>query len=296
MTQFRIPAAVSALAALLAAAPALADTFTLNPSAVGLDGTKVTADTLVLSDYAQISLTPTGPTTATFLDAGYLPVIGFRLNGQAVLPSGYLATDGSGWGAYIRYSGTGTQIVSPQGVPVSATYQTLTYEIVGYNGLATFGFAPDGSATAGGAVSNVTTLDSGSLIGGNLDFLPGQPGPTINGQAQASLTEVKPQFIESNPGSLDVSFIHPAGEYVFTSPLTLQIAGGTSSSATILASGSGAGSATASDGVPLPEPASAVLLGIGLAGVVLLQGRGGQCHRCGRIESRQHDCTKFAAG
>lgn len=275
MPQFRIPAAIFAFAALIAAAPALADTFTLNPNAVKLDGTKVTADTFVLSDYAQISFTPTGPTTATFIDAGYLPVLGFRLNGQAVTSSGYFATDGSGWGAYIRYVGTGTQTLSPQGVLVSATYQTLTYDFIGYNGLATFGFAADGSATVGGPITGVTTLDTGSLIGGSLAFLPGQLGPTINGQVQASLTEVKPQFIESNPGGLDVNFVHPAGEYSFTSPFTLQIAGGTSSSATVVSSGSGSGDPTVPGSVALPEPASAALLGLGLAGVsVLLRTRG----------------------
>lgn len=276
MSKFRTSAAFFALAALVATAPALADTFTLNPGSVGLDGTSVTTDTLVLSDYAQISFTPTGPTTATFMDVGYLPVIGFQLNGQAVAPAGYLAQDGSGWGAYIRYVGTGTQTLSPAGLP-AATYQTLTYDFVGYNGLATFGAAADGSAMVGGAISNVTTLDSGSLISGSLAFLPAQSGPTINGQVQEASAEANPQFFENYPGGLDVNFIHPAGEYFFTSAVTLQIAGGMSSTATIVTAativttGSGSGDLPASVGVPVPEPASAALLGIGLAGVAGLR-------------------------
>ena len=257
--------AAAAGVCLCAAAPALADPFTLNPGAVGLNGAKVTADTLVLSDYAQIRFTPTSPTTAAFVDIGYLPVIGFRLNGQAVTPPGFLAADGSGWGAYIRYAGTGSQTLSPQGVPLSATFQTLAYGFVGYNGLATFGFAPDGSATTGGAVSGVSLLDFGLLNSGSLAFLPGQSGPTINGLIAASLFELRPQFIGGSPSALDVNFVHPAGEYAFTSPVTLQIAGGNSSIATI--SSNGFGFASASAEVALPEPASAALLGFGLAGI-----------------------------
>ena len=263
--------AASALFALGAAAPALADPFTLNPHAAKLNGSKFTADTFVLSDYAQIKFAPTSATTSTFVDTGYLPVIGFRLNGQPIQPTGYGAPDGGGWGAYIQYIGTGTQVVSPQGIPVSASYQTLSYNIVGYDGLATFGLAADGSATVGGAISDVATLDSGSLISGSLAFTfpPGQPAPTIVGQVQATLNEDKPQFIQANPGGLDVTFIHPPGEYFFTSATTLEIAGGTSSSATIVSSKGGSSDAT----VGLPEPASAGLLGLGLASLGWLRTR-----------------------
>ncbi len=125
----------------------------------------------------------------------------------------------------------------------------------------------------GGPIKDVTTLDTGSLISGSLAFLPGQLGLTINGQVQASLTEVEPQFIESNPAGLDVNFVHPVGEYVFTSPLTLQITGGTSSSATIVSSGGGSGGPTVPGSVAVPEPASAALLGLGMAAAAVLRGR-----------------------
>ena len=68
-----------------------------------------------------------------------------------------------------------------------------------------------------------------------------------------------------------MNFVHPAGEYAFTSPVTLQIAGGNSSSATI--SSNGFGFASASAEVALPEPASAALLGFGLAGIAGLTAR-----------------------
>ncbi len=257
-------AALSALLLLGAAAPVLADPFTLNPRAANLNGTGFTADTFVLSDQAQIRF---GDNGTTFVDTGYLPVIGFRLNGQAVSPAGYLAADGSGWGAYIGYTGTGTQIVSPQGIPVSATFETLSYTLVGYNGTASFGFAPDGSAIVGGAVSGVTPLETGFLISGQLMFtvLPDQFAPTIVGLVQATINEIEPQFIEGKPSAFNVTFVHPPGEYFFSSATTLQIAGGTSSSAALEFGKGGSGNQPGT--VPLPEPASVGLLAAGLLGL-----------------------------
>jgi hypothetical protein len=132
-----------------------ASAFTWNPHPVGLAGDKFTADTMLLGDYAQIVFKPTSePGVATFTDVGIMPILGFTLNGQPVAPPGYL--DPHGWGAYISYSATGVQTFSPEGFPQAATFDTLTYEIVGYNIVgdndsASFGFDPaSGEATVGG--------------------------------------------------------------------------------------------------------------------------------------------------
>ena len=251
---------VAALAVLLpvgGAMPAISAPFTWNPGAAGLTGTTVTADMLVLSDYAQIRF---GDGGTTFVDTGYLPVIGLRLNGQAVAPDGF----GTTWGAYISYVGTGTQVVTPQGVPVSATFQTLSYTIIAYDGVASFGFATDGSAVVGGGISKATPVEGGSLISGTLAFSlpPGQAAPTIVGHVLASVESLDSRFVESNPSALDVFFVHPPGEYFFSSQTTLQIAGGASSSATL-----------ARDTVLVGEPESATLLGAGLLALGAVAGR-----------------------
>ena len=101
-------------AALLVAATgeAAAAPFALNPAAAGLNGAAFTADTMALGDFAAIRF---GADGLSFADAGVMPILGFSLDGRAVDAPGFLAPGGAGWGAYIRYGGSGTQALSPQG-------------------------------------------------------------------------------------------------------------------------------------------------------------------------------------
>ena len=256
MTKFDKSLYASALLFLGAAGPAAAGPFTFTPGAAGLNGGTFAADTLVVNDNAQITF---GNNGTTFADIGYLAVTGFQLNGQNVAAPNFQSADGTGWGAYISYSGTGTQVLSPGGLPTAATFQQLTYSLIAYNGLATFGFAADGSATTGGAVRDVRIVDAGSLISGGISFTfpPGQTAPSIVGQLTTSLTEVGGGLIQGQPTGLDVNFVHPPNEYAFTSPTTLQISGGSNASAVLT----------------VPEPASAALLAAGLAAARLLGNR-----------------------
>ncbi len=256
---------VSALSATLAAAAALAlshaaraDTFTWNPGAAGLSAPSVTADALILGDFAQIRF---GNGGTTFLDDGIMPVLGYALGGRSLGPP-----PASG-GVFIRYSGSGAQTLSPQGFPTAAVFERLTYEIVGYDGQAAFGFAPDGSAQVGSAQSgsplaNLTTLQRGTLVAGQLAYAPGPDGLTIVGAASTTVDQAAPSFVAGAPLRFDVTFIHPQADYAFTSPTTLRIAGGAGSTGTYR---------FALDVVTeVPEPASLALLASTLLAAALL--------------------------
>jgi hypothetical protein len=247
---------ILAATAVLFAATGMAEAseiFSWVPSAAQLDGATVTADTLLLGDYAGIAL---GGDTA-FTEAGYLPIEGFSLAGHAITPSGFNDLSGNGWGAYIRYSASGTQTLSRYGTP-QALYEQFSYQIVGFNGLATYGFGADGGAVVGGSLGQVTTLEAGSLIAGQATFVPtSSAGLQIEASISVALDRMEPRFATGQLGGYDLGFVHPPGDYAFTSPSTIQIAANSGASATAL-------SVTA-----VPEPTSALLLGTGLASLLV---------------------------
>jgi hypothetical protein len=278
--------AMLAAAAMLVSAGAAqaAEIFTWNPHAARLNGTKFSADTLLLGDYSQVVMAPSNRTfrDGTFTDAGYLPIEGFRLGGQTVRPAGF--SDPGGWGAYVAFNSRGT--FSSDGSVLNAAYTQLDYQIVGYNGTADFG-ASEPLLNA----RDVTTLESGSLIDGQLilSFLTGN----IVGHVHASIDEAKPQFVVGPLSGFEFDVEHVPGQYVFTGP-TIQvktdsgIKGQLDSSrghgkmaaaqVTMLAASAAADPATA-----VPEPASIALLGTGLLWIGFLtrrRSRGRQLRVC----------------
>ncbi|OWQ48064.1 hypothetical protein CDL60_05620 [Roseateles noduli] len=168
-----------ALALLAASATASAlPQFTWDPGAAGLNGSPITADNLLVSNYSTITFSG-----ATFTESGYLAVSAAQLGGLT-LPSNGLNSD---YGYYIQFSGAGTltQAGNPGTTPTLGTLTSLTYTLYGYNGTSSFGFSGNTpTETATGEVA----LASGSLLLGTVSTIPLGDGTSFSPSANAKLT------------------------------------------------------------------------------------------------------------
>lgn len=163
----RLPLLRTAVAMAIAASGSVAmaadpPSFTFNPTAVGLTGSAVTANNILISDFSKVTFT----SASTFSETGFLVVTGFQsaTDPKITVP---------GLGMYVKFDATGTTVgTNPSTAPTVATFTTLTYSLYGYNdvGTATFGF--DGAGNPTETAVGEKLLASGSLISGGGSTLP----------------------------------------------------------------------------------------------------------------------------
>ncbi|MBA3598087.1 MAG: flocculation-associated PEP-CTERM protein PepA [Methylibium sp.] len=222
--------------------------FTFDPSAVGLAGTSVTADNLIISDYSTVRL---DSTTGSFTDSGFLAVSNFQLASTNISGGGLNET----YGLYIQFEATGSQSPGdPTDVPTFGSFDTLEYTLFGYNGpAATFGFNAGNVPTISGAAGAIT-LATGSLIEGFVSSAP--LGTPFTPSAGADLTfnvaaGAEGFFADPNP-------FYPIAFSVFTN---------TASQVTLFDGGFRIQQGGGAINFAIPEPSTYALMLAGLAAV-----------------------------
>ncbi len=182
--------------------------FTLNPLAASpaLNGGSVTADNIVVSDYAHVKL---NPVLGTFTEIGLLSVQSFQLGGSVASSPGLNST----YGLYISFTGAGTQQFGSNPLTgfTAGSFTSLDYKLWGYNGAtASFGFdaASNATTTAMGAV----VLGSGSLLQGSVSTSPAMNGtkhsfvPSANATVTFAEASGEAGFFQSPAGFYNLAF------------------------------------------------------------------------------------------
>jgi len=228
--------------------------FTFNPSAVGLTGTSITADNLLLSDF--LSVSAVGATG--FSETGYLSITGFQLGG-ANLPDGGL---NSTYSLYFSFSGaghltTGTNATDPRTSLTAGVFDTLTYSLIGATGNSTFGFS---GTTPTVSSTGTQTLATGSLVNGTFVTSPANGNTAFVPSANAT-----------------VSFSQAAGKEGFFSPQPFYNVAFTAFTNAVTTVNPGSNGFTVTNGggnlnfaAPIPEPETYALMigGLGIMGWV----------------------------
>ncbi len=231
-------------------------TFTLDPTAVGLNGNMVTADNITVSSYAHVVTNG-----ATFTEAGFLSVQSFQLN-STVVPSVGL---NSSYGLYIGFSGTGNLLTpgDPTLVPTFGKFTSLNYTLFGYNGPSAQ-FLFDGLNNPTTSATGAVALATGALIRGSVVTTPLEP--SFAPAASAKVTFV-PVAAEAAFFNAPASF-YDLGISVFTNtPTTVGVISPTEF---VFKQGGGAFNFAATP-VPEPETYAMMLAGLGAVGFVAMR-------------------------
>jgi len=226
--------------------------FTFNPGGVGLVGSSVTADNILISDFSTV----TNVGTTNFSETGFLSLTGFQLGGANVVAGGLNST----YSLYISFNGTGhlttgTNASDPRTTVTAGVFDTLTYSLIGATGNSTFGFS---GTTPTVSSTGTQVLATGSLINGNVVSTP------ANGNTA---------FVPS--ANLSTTFVQAAGKTPFFSPqpfydLAFTAFTNTVSTVVPFAGGfsinNGGGNLNFAQAVPEPETYALMLAGLGVMG------------------------------
>ncbi len=176
---FQRTAVAIAMAAACATASAQLPQFTLDPSAVGLNGTSFTADNVLISDYSTVRFDGAGG----FTDSGFLSVSAAQLGGTTFTPTGLNST----YGLYFAFNGSGTtSLGDPSMTNTSGSFTNLDFQLYGYNGTASFGFNGANDPTTTAPMDKL--LASGSLVPGTGSVATLVSGSKFVPTAAATLT------------------------------------------------------------------------------------------------------------
>jgi hypothetical protein len=248
-----------ALASAYAGAWAL-PTFTLTPTNVSLTGSAVTADNILLSDFSTVTFT--GATT--FSDTGFLSITGLQLGGSNVTAGGLNST----YSLWFSFTGTGhlttgTSATDPRAAVTAGVFDTLTYNLVGGAGNATFGFSGNTpSITPGGATQ---VLASGALLNGNVVTTPANGGAAFVPSAAATVSfnvaSGKQGFFTPNP-FYNLAFT------AFTNAVSTVQPFGTGGAGSGFIINNGGGNLNFAAPVPEPQTYALLMAGLGVIGFV----------------------------
>ncbi len=247
-----VGAAAVALAAFRATPAFALPQFTLNPASLaGVTASNVVADNMVLSDFATINLTPSGP-GATFAETAILPVVELQLGGSTAVATGF-DTNG-GYGLYYKVVAAGTVNTPTFGLGSTGTFTSATINLFEFK----YGASAPVYSSAGTVTGTTgdTLVATGALLSG---FISAQPDGTPTVSALSSFNPLVPAF-----------FVSPMPFY------TLDFSSFTNTPTEVTNTGS---QVTISQGggsinfIGMPEPASLGILGLGLVITGILRHR-----------------------